>query len=498
MNKRLASLAAIPSFMPLAGAILLLGVALSFTAPYLSLFSIEHAGMTPLHLGLFMTVIAASGVVASTIASKWTDRHGGHRALLMGALLAAAVGYVCLCFVTNYIALLVIGVAFLGVGGSAVALVFSFGRVGLSFRSDAERAFATASLRTVLSMAWVFGPSIGALILAATNFYGLFLFAAASFAGCAVIVYRLPPVMSRASTQGFHAARAAMPAAEDQPDNAMMTLPGAAAAEAGVATTAHGAMATEKSRADTARPQPSLGDPSVPIDASASNRGTLWRAVIALTLLGLVANATIIVLPLYIVQGMHGSRTDVSIMLGLGALLEIPMMLALGARSEQLNKLKWLAACAAVHTVYFIAVAAAWKIGVLIPMQALSAFVVAVTSCLGMVYIQDLMPATPAAATALFFNAARVGSIMAGILSGVMVSAFGYSGTFLGCGVLAFVALWLFVNPSWVTDAWQTWRRDGRRGFRSRHAAGNTSQVTAYLAERIQRLRRRLTRRGRG
>ena len=494
MNKRLASLAAIPSFMPLAGAILLLGIALSFTAPYLSLFSIEHAGMTPLHLGMFMTVIAASGVVASTIASKWTDKHGGHRALLIGALLAAAVGYVCLCFVTNYLALLVIGIAFLGVGGSAIALVFSFGRVGLSFRSDAERAFATASLRTVLSMAWVFGPSIGALILAATNFYGLFLFAAASFAGCAVIVYRLPPVTPRASAQGFRAARDAMPAAADQSDNAMMTLPGAAAAEASAATTGR-PVASTKTDGDreSATVLTSMAGPSAGIDASPSDRGTLWRAVIALTLLGLVANATIIVLPLYIVQGMHGSRTDVSIMLGLGALLEIPMMLALGARSEHLNKLKWLAACAAVHTVYFIAVAVAWRIGILIPMQALSAFVVAVTSCLGMVYIQDLMPATPAAATALFFNADRVGSIMAGILSGVMVSAFGYSGTFLGCGALAFVALWLFVNPSWVKDAWHTWRREGWRGFgRSGFAVHRTP-----LAAGIRGLRRWLARGGR-
>lgn len=484
MNKRLASLAAIPSFMPLAGAILLLGIALSFTAPYLSLFSIEHAGMTPLHLGVFMTVIAASGVIASTIASKWTDRHGGHRALLIGALLAAAVGYVCLCFVTNYIGLLVIGVAFLGVGGSAIALVFSFGRVGLPFRSDAERAFATASLRTVLSMAWVFGPTIGALILAASNFYGLFLFAAASFAGCAVIVYRMQPVSAhgaRDATQGFQAARAAMPAAADRPDNATMTLPGAAASEAGI----HLASDAETEKAASLT------------DAAAVDKGTLWRAVIALTLLGLVANATIIVLPLYIVQGMHGSRTDVSIMFGLGALLEIPMMLALGARSERLDKLKWLAACAAVHTVYFIAVAVAWNIGVLIPMQALSAFVVAVTSCLGMVYIQDLMPATPAAATALFFNAARVGSIMAGILSGVMVGAFGYEGTFLGCGVLAFAALWLFLNPSWVKDAWRAWRRDGWRGLGLGQSVPRFSAASAGLAMRLRRLRHYLTGRGR-
>jgi MFS transporter, SET family, sugar efflux transporter len=80
----------------------------------------------------------------------------------------------------------------------------------------------------------------------------------------------------------------------------------------------------------------------------------------------------------------------------------------------------------------------------LIPMQILNAFVVAVTSCLGMTFVQDLMPSSPGRATALFFNAARLGSILSGVLSGMLVQAFGYRGTFLFCGVLALCALGLF------------------------------------------------------
>ena len=159
----------------------------------------------------------------------------------------------------------------------------------------------------------------------------------------------------------------------------------------------------------------------------------------ALTLLGLAANATMIVLPLYIVHGLNGTHLDVSVMLGLGALMEIPMMLALGAKSSTLHKPNWLAACAAVHAVYFVGMSLAGSVHVLIPMQMLNAFVVAVTSCLGMTYVQDLMPHAPGRATALFFNAARVGSILSGVLSGLLVQAFSYRGTFLFCGLLALV-----------------------------------------------------------
>ncbi|WP_250511274.1 sugar efflux transporter [Caballeronia sp. GACF4] len=410
MNTRFISLARIPFFLPLAGAILMLGVALSFTAPYLSLFSVEQADMTPLQLGVFMTVIAASGVVASALAGKWSDKHGHHRELLLGALIASAIGFLLMCFLRNFVSLVVVGIAFLGAGGSAMSLVFSFARSALPVDDAAERSFALATLRTVLSMAWVFGPSVGALVLAGAGFYGLFLFAAACFAACGAIVWRM----------------------HDSPKGDPQSAPAHYAGD-------------PSSLLEVTTPE--TEEVIAPHEGAPHTRAEIWRATIALTLIGLAASATMIVLPLYVVHGMHGSRIDVSVMLGLGALLEIPMMLVLGARGSRLNKQRWLASCAAVHVVYFIAVAASQSVQFLIPMQAFNAFVVSVTSCLGMTYIQDLMPRTPGAATALFFNASRVGSILSGVLSGVLVAALGYRGTFLICGCLTLGALVLFSNP---------------------------------------------------
>ena len=451
MNARLLSLTRIPSFVPLGCATVVLGVAMSFTAPYLSLFSIQRVGMVPMQLGLFMTVIAASGVAASTWAGKWSDKYGHHRELLLAALVAAAIGFVCLCFITNYWALLAVGMAFLGAGGSAVSLVFSFGRATLPFKNDAERTFATATLRTGLSVAWVFGPSVGALILAAVGFYGLFLFAAACFALCGVVVFRMhspPTVLATAGVWG--APSAADPAANPTAGSTTETRDRIVAPENDPAAI--------MSPVGPASAAAQTGSPEL----TATAPPALWRAIGALTLIGLLANATMIVLPLYIVQGLQGTQINVSVMLGLGALLEIPMMLALGARGAKLNKLRWLGACAVVHAVYFIAVASVTDIPLLIPLQALSAFVVAVTSCLGMTYVQDLMPRSPGEATALFFNSARVGSILSGMLSGVLVATIGYQGTFLFCGVLAAVAWWLFADPEWafVRRLWARRQKD--------------------------------------
>ncbi|CAM2150119.1 sugar efflux transporter [Paraburkholderia tropica] len=426
-NSRFVGLLHIPGFLPLAGATLMLGVAMSFTAPYLSLFGVERAGMTPLRLGLFMTTIAMSGVIASTAAGRWSDATGKHRPLLLASLCAATLGYISLCIVRDYRLLLVVGIAFIGAGGCALSLVFSFSRAALPCADDAERTFASATLRTILSAAWVFGPAVGALVLAATSFYGLFLFAAASFAACGFIVWRMrEPRADEHATQHLMTRPTAQEVAQEIAEEAIAPYEGQPLTQAEV--------------------QPAVKQRVHP-DGPEATQKDIMRAVVALTLIGLAANATMIVLPLYIVHGLDGTRIDVSIMLGLGAFMEIPMMLALGAKASKLNKPNWLAACAVVHAVYFASMAAAPGVHSLIPMQILNAFVVAVTSCLGMTYVQDLMPESPGRATALFFNASRLGSILSGVLSGLLVQAFGYRGTFLFCGVLALCALVLFAVP---------------------------------------------------
>lgn len=390
----------------------MLGVAMSFTAPYLSLFGVEEASMSPVKLGIFMTLISASGVLASTAAGRWSDRRDRHRAPLILSLAAAALGFLSFCFLRDYWLLTASGVLLLGTGAASLSQVFSFGRAALPVADNAERDFASAALRTLLSAAWVFGPAVGALILAQAGFDGLFGFAAASFAVSAVLVSRI------------------VEAPAGRRENAA-----AAAPDAGTEAAAPTASASDEHRqAGRHAALPSSDD--VPV-------GLLWRALFALTLIGLAASATMIVLPLYVVHALHGTRFTVSATLGLGAFLEIPMMLWLGARSLKLKKLGWLTTSAAVQAGYFVAVAAVRDPTAVIPLQALNAYVIAVTSCLGMTYVQDLMPRQPGAATALFFNAWRVGSILSGVLSGAIIGAFGYRAVFLMCFGIALVAFLL-------------------------------------------------------
>lgn len=390
----------------------MLGVALSFTAPYLSLFGVEQAGMSPMRLGAFMTLVSASGVFASTAVGRWSDRTQRHRAPLVASLVAAALGFASLSFLRGYPELMVVGGLLLGPGAASLSQIFSFGHAVLRIDDPAQDEFAAAALRTLLSVAWVFGPAIGALILAQAGFTGLFAFAAASFAASAVITLR----MSETRAESVEARN------DEEPERSSVTR--------NEAFVEYGA-----GDISVAQVQPAS-------DAAVVERGrkTIPRLLLALTLIGLAANATMILLPLYMVHELHGTRLTVSAALGAGALLEIPMMLWLGAISSRLHKPSWLTASAAVHAVYFVALALLGEPQMIVPLQILPAAVVAITSCLGMTHVQDLMPGETGAATALFFNASRVGSILSGVLSGAIVSAFGYRVAFLLCAGLAVCA----------------------------------------------------------
>lgn len=407
MRTHFLGLMRVPPFVPLAIATLMLGVALSFSMPYLSLFGVEEAAMSPVRLGVFMTVVSATGVFASSAVGRWSDRTRRYRVPLVVSLGVAALGYVSLSFLRGYVELMIVGALLLGPGSACLSQIFSFGRAALDIKDAAMDEFASAALRTLLSVAWVFGPALGALILAQAGFKGLFVFAAASFGASALIAWRMAETRRESELHS--------PVQKGERSDS-----------------------EEAGEGGDAR-----GEGEISTKSSVRARRSIPRTFAALTLIGLAANATMILLPLYLVHALHGTRLIVSAALGAGALLEIPMMLWLGAISSRLRKPRWLTAAALVHAVYFVALARINDPLVVVPLQVLPASVVAITSCLGMTYIQDLMPGETGAATALFFNAWRIGAILSGVLSGMIVGAFGYRIAFWLCAALAGAAFLL-------------------------------------------------------
>lgn len=382
--KTFLALIRLPGYPGISLAMFLSGIASSFAVPYTSLFGATEAHMTPVRLGIFMTLTAVSSVVVSAYLGRIADRRSDKKRIVLLSIAGSALGYALLCVTRNYILLTIFGCVFLSIGAAVFPQLFTFSKARLHAEGIKDTELPMATLRTTLSCAWVFGPAAGAIVLGVSGFNGLFLSAAGAFAVAGVIVLfmREPKVYD--------------------------------ALEAGDKTSSE-----------------------IPQQGKNAH---VYAALVSFTLIGMGSAIATIMLPVLIVDQLHGTTAHVAQMVGLGAFAEIPMMLMLGGASRRINKSNMIAFASLSHIVYFAGIAMAPNLWVLVPLQILNAVVVAVTSCLGMSYFQEMMPGALARATTLFFNTMRTGSVMAGVASGFVAATWGYRAVFVFCVMLATTA----------------------------------------------------------
>ncbi|HWG85958.1 MAG TPA: MFS transporter, partial [Deinococcales bacterium] len=263
----LATLLALPDFLPLAVIVLAHGAAMASAMPYITLFATQEAGMDPLRLGVFMTTIALSGIAMSAAFGRAFDRRDSRRPIVLATLVLAAAAYVALAFARDYRLLLAIAALLLGAPAAAFPQVFALAKERLD--GHAERGIT--ALRSVFSLAWVFGPPAGALLLARADFQGLYLTTAALLLLAAAPLARLRPAAT--------VARAAPPGGNI-------------------------------------------------LEADAPSRPVVPVAL-AFAVYGMANSMAAIALPLHVTLNLGGSRADVGLLVALGALLEIPFMLAI-------------------------------------------------------------------------------------------------------------------------------------------------------------------------
>ncbi|WP_034387524.1 sugar efflux transporter [Deinococcus sp. YIM 77859] len=379
----------LPQLPRLATSVLFLGLALSFASPYLALFGVDRAEMSPLHLGLFLTVTAVSSVLISTRLARLSDRLLDRKPLVLLTLGAAVVGYGLLSVLRAYPALLLVGALLLGTGAAAFPQLFAFARAQLAEATGALPDRAITLLRSVFSLAWVVGPGAGALALARWDFPGLFLLAATCFVLAAVAVGQI------------RGTRAPAP----------ITTP----------------------------PAP------VPDQEAISPRRPLAWVALAFVLYGMSMSMGMSMFPLFITHDLKGTEEQVGFLVGLCALLEIPLMLAfvVARRLPPLERLVKYAL--GLFVLHFALIFLAGGMPLLVVTQVVRAIVLAVTAGLGMAYFQELLPGRVGAATTLFSNTTNVGAMLAGIVSGTCAQLFGYRAVFLLCGLLT-LAAWLVMQ----------------------------------------------------
>ena len=137
----------------------LVGLADAISGPYIVLFLVDEARLSPLSLSAILTARALSGIAFGTAFGAWVDRRKSVAPLLL-ALGGSSLGYALLALTTNFAFLLIIAAVPI-----ALAPPLSPNRSRSSndnsTREPSHHQSRDRILRASWSLAWAIGPATG-------------------------------------------------------------------------------------------------------------------------------------------------------------------------------------------------------------------------------------------------------------------------------------------------------------------------------------------------
>ncbi|GLX65833.1 sugar efflux transporter [Paenibacillus glycanilyticus] len=384
MYTRLKSLFSIKGYRLFIICVFLIGIGISITMPYLALYCTEELGMSAGAFGAFTAVSSLSGVLANSIIGKYSDRKLNRKRIIIIATISSALGYLSYTAFNDYVVLLVMVSFFSGLGASAMPQIYAYAQESANESKSEEKTFAMSILRSLVSLGFLIGPLFGTLILGGGNYRGLFLGTAAIFITVSAIVFIFLPNRS----------------------------------------------ALRKTK-------------SVDIEKQAINRKRIWSPMIAIIFLLAVNAINGIITPLLIVNELHGTHTDVGLVVSICAGLEIPIMFVLGALGKKLsNHSLMISACfiSILYNIVLIVSTDAWQ---LIVAQILQAVFVAIVMGNGLGYFTELLPNSPGMSSTMYYNGSILGRLLGNLGGGLVAQFVGIRDVYWVCLAVAMVAFFI-------------------------------------------------------
>ncbi|WP_051837074.1 sugar efflux transporter [Streptomyces sp. NRRL WC-3742] len=362
------------------------GLAGAFAVPTTSLFLKDVVGATPLMIGLFFAVRSIGEIGTDLAMGVVSDRLRDRRMLLVLTALFNTAGALCYSVLRDYYLLLPAGLVLFGLGGACFGQLFAYTRE-LAEQRQVDASFFNGLQRSVTSLAWVIGPPVAFWMVARWSFTVLY--------GAAACLSLLAGVISR------------------------WGLP--------------------------ALPPPAPVDRDA--EASPGLRGLLTglgprtALLLASIVLLLGANAMYqINLSLRVTAELHLSSSFTGLLLGLSAVLEIPLIIMAGAWAERIGKARLLLTAAVCATLFFAALPTVHGQALLLLLQLPNAFWTAVVMNIPVIMLQDSLPGRPGTASSLYSSAFKTGMFLGGLVVGTVATWTGYGQVFWVCAGLTALA----------------------------------------------------------
>ncbi|WP_160724933.1 sugar efflux transporter [Bacillus sp. USDA818B3_A] len=401
MFARLKNLFAIKGYSLFVICMLLVGIGISITQPYLSLYFTEDLRMSAGAFGVFMAISSLSGVVVNSLIAKNSDNGLDRKGLIILAMLSSALGYGSYLVFHNFYILLFVVTLFNGLGAAAMPQIYASAQESANESKSDDKTFAMSTLRSLVSLGFLIGPLGGTFILGALGYKGLFLGTSAIYLIIASLVILF--LKKRKTVQNG------------------------------------------KKRAGA-------GSPSV-------KNKQIMVPLIAFIFLFAVNAINSINTPLFIVNELHGTHSEVGLVVSLSAGLEIPIMIVLGALSKKISNHSLMILGCLVSVMYYLILSVSTASWQLVAAQLLQATAVAILMGNGLSYFTDILPHSPGLSTTIYSNGSTIGRLIGNLGGGVIAQFAGYRNVYFVC--LFFVIFSLFIF-------WKT-RTNKEKGVPLRH-----------------------------
>ncbi|WP_039068836.1 sugar efflux transporter [Staphylococcus shinii] len=356
---------------------MLLGMGIAITVPYLVLFATNDLGMTSTQYGLLLALAAISQFIMNTIVARFSDTHNINRKLIIiTALFMGAVSFSIYFYIHEIWIFIAMYAIFQGCFAPAMPQMYASARESINASASRNKAkFANAVLRSMFSFGFLFGPLIGALLLSANGYSGLF------GGTITIIIFTL-------LLQVFFF--------KD--------------------------IKTERTVSDVNHVETTA--PNMLRDKS------LFVPFLAFILLHIGQWMYTLNMPLFVTKYLNEPEGFVGGLASLCAGLEVPFMVVLGILSAKMTTRMLLMLGGLFGGLFYFSIGVFESLAMMFVGQVFLAIFLAILLGLGISYFQDILPDFPGYASTLFANAMVIGQLCGNLLGGIMSQWVGLGNVF--------------------------------------------------------------------
>lgn len=367
-----------------------LGFTYASTVPYLSLIGVKQLGMSTWQFSVLGITAALAGMIGSLVLGYFSDRARNRKTSILIVMAIGAAGFGLFSIFPAQWSFILSLVLVYPIANSAYPQLFAVIRTQTNKFGEREAVAVNSVVRSIYAGSWILVPgAVGLFITTRKNVTDSYAIAAVAFVLC-FIIYAAFGSNTKNETQ--------------QTNTAWEGL-----------KTAFGVIASKR----------------------------IFNRILALALIATVHPANSNLLPMFITQLPGGSPTDVGVLAGLVAGLEIPFMLLGGFLNHKMPLWKIIIAAGVVHAVYFFGLGLASSLWHIYALAVLNAGGAAILLSLHLSYVQGLLPDRPGLGTSLLSISSVLYRSLGALVFG-SADLIGFSGAawlggglaVLGCGLL--------------------------------------------------------------